>query len=429
MNTDRLLVGGLQCWVLALFIAPADMVIRPLGGQAHMANLLGMALALIWCVGIVAPTGRRPGSVHLAVALMWVATLAAWVVLARRGADEATWNGAERWVMVVLAFSGVALVMADGVRRLDDLHRLASTAVFAAAVASVVGVVQWRTSWDPSAWLRRLPGFTPSGDGVDTLVTRGQVGRVTGTALHPIEFGVGAALMLPVAVHLLLHDHRRRTLRRVVPLMLCALAVPLSVSRSAVIVAGVAVGVTVWLLPAIPRLTALATAPLMSGVVLMAAPGTASTITTSFLAAGDDSSIQARLDDFELVGALVTQRPWWGLGGGTYRPTDLFEILDNQYLLTLVEFGVVGGVLFATAALLIPLHLAARGRRQAVSAVVRSLAAAGLASSWGAVAAWAAFDAWAFPRFVGISALTLGTLGAVSALTPTEPKEISSWTC
>lgn len=429
MNPDRLIVRALQCWVLALFLAPADMVVRPLGGQAHLANLLGVALAGAWIAVGVLPGRRRPGAVHLAVGLMWVATFAAWVGLARRGADELTWNGADRWLMVVLAFSGVALVITDGVRRLDDLHRLAATAVFAAAVAGLVGMVQWRTSLDPSTWLRTLPGFTQVGDGVATVTVRGEVGRVTGTALHAIEFGVGSALMIPLAIHLLIHDRRRHILRRVVPLMLCAVAVPLSVSRSAVLVTAVAVGVTVWFMPAIPRLTALATAPLMSGVVLLAAPGTASTIATSFLRATDDSSIQARLDDFDLVGGLIADQRWWGLGGGAYRPVDLFEILDNQYLLTLVEFGIVGGAVFVAATLLMPLHVAASTRRRSTTPRLRSLAAAGLATTWGAVVAWAAFDAWAFPHFVGISALTLGVLGTVSHLTPTQAEEAPSWTC
>ena len=453
MLTDVVAVRLLQLWVVAVFLAPTDMVLRPLGGQAHLANLIGVALGAMWVAAALTPRLRsvaspaatwRPAGVHLAVALVWTATLGAWVALARRGADETVWNGADRWLMTLTAFSGVALVAADGLRRTEQVHRLMATAVAAGAVSSVVALVQWRTSLDPSVWLRRLPGFTLTGDGTATVLIRGAVGRVTGTALHPIEFGVGAALLLPLGLHLVLHDHRRRLARRLVPLLLCAVAIPLSVSRSSVVVVAVAVGVMVWFMPPAPRLTALATAPLVTGALLLAAPGTASTLVTSFLSAGDDTSIQSRLDDVTLVGQLVGAHPWWGAGAGTYQPGDVFEILDNQYFLTLVELGLVGGAVFACGALLVPLQLAGRLRRHPTDAVWRSVGAAGTATTLAAAVAWATFDAWAFPRFVALGALMLGVLGAARRLStaspppgsasphphPTrQPQEHISWTC
>jgi hypothetical protein len=424
MTTERLALRATQMWVLALFLLPTDMVLTPLGGQAHVANLIGISMGLTWMVAVALARHEPFRTVHLAAALAWLATLAAWVSLALRGGDDSTWAGAERWMMVLLAFSGVALVVADGVKRLEDLHRVAATAVFAAAAASAVGVVQWRTSLDPSAWLRRLPGLGVAGDGIDTVTERGGVARVTGTALHPIEFGVGAALMLPVAIHLLQHDLRRSFIRRFVPLGLCGAAIPLSVSRSAVLVGAIAVGVMVFLMPPLPRLTALAITPVISGVVFLAVPGTASTLRTSFLRAGDDSSIQARLDDLGLVGESLAQHRWWGSGGGTYLPTDLFEILDNQYLLTIVEFGAIGGALFAVATLGVPLLLAAACRRRSRTTEMRSLAAALIATSWAGALAWATFDAWAFARFVGVSALMLGFLGVAHRLV--EPNYLTS---
>jgi len=464
MTPNRAAAPVLQIWVIAVFLVPSDMVLRPLGGRAHLANLIAMALGAWWLATTLLPRRVRPlsrygptnspGAVHLAVALTWMATLGAWVALARRGGDDLTWNAAERWGMVVLAYSAVALVAVDGLRHITDLHRVAATAVAACAASSVVAFFQWRTSLDPSEWLRRVPGLTLVGDGTDTVMTRGEVGRVTGTALHPIEFGVAGALMIPVAIHLLVHDQRRHLLRRMVPLLLCALAVPLSVSRSGVVVAFVTVGVMILCLPPIPRLTAMAVAPVASVMVLLAAPGTASTLRTSFLTATEDSSVQARLDDFALVGPMIASQPWWGVGGGTYQPADLFEILDNQYLLGLVELGVAGGVLFAFATLIIPLHLAGVVRRRHHSEVVRSWGGAGLACGLGALVAWATFDAWAFPRFAAVSALLLGLVGAarelsyrwtplppptpdsrasLGALSPTHTtttqEELSPWTC
>lgn len=464
MTPNRAAVPLLQVWVIAVFLVPSDMVFRPLGGRAHLANLIALALGAWWLATTLVsrrahPTSQNgitgsPGAVHLAVAMVWMATLGAWVALARRGGDELTWNAAERWVMVVLAYSAVALVAVDGLRHITDLHRVAATAVAACAASSVVAFLQWRTSLDPSVWLRRVPGLSLVGDGTDTVMTRGEVGRVTGTALHPIEFGVGGALMIPVAIHLLIHDRRRHVLRRGAPLLLCALAIPLSVSRSGVVVALVAVGVMVLCLPPSPRLTAMAVAPVASVMVLLAAPGTASTLRTSFLTATEDSSVQARLDDFAMIGPLIASQPWWGVGGGTYQPADLFEILDNQYLLTLVELGIAGGVLFAFATLVIPLHLAGVVRRRHHDEVVRSWGGLGLACGLGAAVAWATFDAWAFPRFSAVSALMLGLVGAARILptrsTPLPPpmphsraypaalsssltthphEEFSPWTC
>lgn len=457
MFDDRLALRLLQLWVVALLLVPTDMVVRPLGGQAHLANLIGLGLGALWVASVVTPRSTsaprrldeplRFTGAHLGAALLWVATLGAWVALALRGGDDLTWNGAERWLMVVAAFTGVALVATDGLRGLDQVHRLMATAVAAGALAGLVALVQWRTDLDPSTWLRRIPGLTPSGDDIETVVSRGTVDRVTGTALHPIEFGVGAALMLPAAVHLVLHDHRRRLVRRWVPLGLCALAVPLSVSRSSVLVAVVAVGVMVLTMRPAQRLTALLASPMVAGAVLLAAPGTASTLTTSFLAAGDDTSVQSRLDDLTLVGDLMSDSPWWGLGAGTYQPADVFEILDNQYLLSIVELGLLGTVLLIAATFVVPLHLSGRLRRLGNHELARSLGGVGLATVAASVVAWATFDAWAFPRFVGLGALTLGLLGAASRLATTHvvvdanpslpshhtshhtSKEFRSWTC
>ena len=189
MTPNRATVPLLQIWVLAVFLVPSDMVLRPLGGRANLANLIALALGAWWLANTVlsrrartlsgnAPTNSL-GAVHLGVGLVFIAMLGAWVALARRGGDELTWNAAERWVMVVLAYSAVALVAVDGLRNITDLHRVGATAVAACGVSSLVAFLQWRTSLDLSTWLRQVPGLTLVGDGTDTVLTRGEVGRVT----------------------------------------------------------------------------------------------------------------------------------------------------------------------------------------------------------------------------------------------------------
>ncbi|WP_418606295.1 O-antigen ligase family protein [Georgenia sp. SUBG003] len=86
-------------------------------------------------------------------------------------------------------------------------------------------------------------------------------------------------------------------------------------------------------------------------------PGLLGTITGFFLGAAEDDSVTARLDDYPVVDKFFAESPWIGRGLGTFLPEE-YVLLDNQYLMSLVEGGIV--LLGATIAFFV-LALASAG--------------------------------------------------------------------
>ena len=82
---------------------------------------------------------------------------------------------------------------------------------------------------------------------------------------------------------------------------------------------------------------------LMVVALKLAAPGLLGTIRALFLSFFVDPSITSRRDDYAYVGEFIGQHPVFGRGYGTFLP-ESYDFLDNQYLLSLVETGIVGVV-------------------------------------------------------------------------------------
>ena len=115
-------------------------------------------------------------------------------------------------------------------------------------------------------------------------------------------------------------------------------------------------------------------------VIKFATPGLLGTFFSLFRNANQDSSVQWRTHDYSTAKELIAQHLWLGRGIGTwYAPKH--EVFDNQYLLTLVDSGVVGlvtllGIVFAAlyAALRVGLLSTTPGVRLPTAATDRDLA-------------------------------------------------------
>jgi O-antigen ligase len=271
-------------------------------------------------------------------------------------------------------------------------------------------------SLDLAPYLRALPGFSLNFDN-PAIIDRAALNRVAGTAIHPIELGVVAGMLLPLAIYLGISDTDRSARRRWAPVALIGLAVPISVSRSAVLALVLALVVLVVLMPAPQRLAALFVVPLGLVAVFMSAPGLIGTLASFFGAGSKDPSVATRLDDYPLVERLVQEAPWFGHGGGTYIVDNALDILDNQYLKTAIELGLVG-VVALIAYFLVPViaALVARGRSRdpELRLLCAALAGAGLAAG----ASSLLFDSLSFPMFSNVHALVIGLIGAAWRLAP-----------
>jgi O-antigen ligase len=316
--------------------------------------------------------------------------------------------------MQLAGMSGVALLAAECLGSLQAIKRVLRVLVGAAAFCSIVAAFQFWTNFDPAHYLRMLPGFTINVVNSD-VTWRNGVKRVTGTAIDPIELGVVAGMLLPLALYLLMYDKERQAWKRWLPVLCIALAVPITVSRSAILSLALAFGLFLVLLPSTRRVPFFAALPVVIAGVFAVGHGLVSTIGKYFFLGSSDSSITHRTNNYAYVEQLVRQAPWFGTGGGTYLPTSL-HILDNQYLTTTIELGLVG---FAAVAFyfVLPVATALVARGRTTDAELRTLCGALAGAALAATVCSGTFDSLSFPMFAYVDALVLGLSGACWLLT------------
>jgi len=142
----------------------------------------------------------------------------------------------------------------------------------------------------------------------------------------------------------------------------------------------------------------------------LAIPGLLGTIVALFTNFFNDPSISGRTQDYGVVLGVFADNPWFGRGLFTFVPR-YYRILDNQYLMALVELGIIG--LTAVIVFFVVGFFTARGaKRRATSADDRHIALALSASLVGLATSYATFDAWGFPMAAGLTFLVVGMIGS-----------------
>ncbi|MFZ5851094.1 MAG: O-antigen ligase family protein [Actinomycetota bacterium] len=419
-------------FVLLLFLVPSRLVVRPVGGTGTPANLLALGALLWWATARLVPglggaRGRQPVRAGLAPLVLVVlasytyAMLRGWTIelnlhqrsdvfanlvpptLDQRAALQV--SAADRGLLSLAAWAGITVLVADGVRRRADLDRLLRRLVLAASVMASLGIMQYFTGVD-IAGAFRIPGLSVNGE-FGAVGQRSVVRRVAATAIHPIEFGVVLAAVLPLALHYALHAPPARRRAAWLQAGLVGAALPMAVSRSGIL--ALLVLVPAW--PARWRWRALLFAPFLAVGMRLAAPGLLGTIRSLFTNLANDPSAQGRTADFGPVLRLVAESPWLGRGFFTFMPR-LYRTLDDQYLLILVELGVLGFLallVFFGAAV-----GAARGaRRRSGEPATRHLGQALAAAVAALAVSYATFDALGFPMAASLTFLLVGCCGAL----------------
>jgi hypothetical protein len=259
--------------------------------------------------------------------------------------------------------------------------------------------------------MRHIPGLHENAD-VLTIQDRSGFRRPAGTATHPIEFGCVIAMALPLALHLARFDTARSAVRRWLPMMAIAIGIPVAVSRSAVLGAAVA-GLVIFLgLDPKVRPRALVAVSGFLVVIYATTPGLLGTLRGLFLSTGSDS----RINDYAPALADIRQSPWFGHGPGTFvADATIGNVLDNQYLLSLIEIGIVG-MAIVLAYLLAASFLGRGARHRSSDPATRDLGQAFAAASLSSAATAYTFDALTFRMFAGVVPLCLGLSGLLWAL-------------
>jgi polysaccharide biosynthesis protein PslJ len=421
-------------YALLLLCIPARLVVGPIGAPGTPAALAAIAGLLWWCCAVLGGLNHRRGlsPMRIAVALLTICTLASYVAGHLGGwyqpadihqrtdrlwraatASEVTAtaaSAADRGLLALAGWVGIALITSEGIRSWRELERVIAWIVAAASFVASLGIVQYFTGISLARYLQ-IPGLTPMSNFGATF-SRSILNRVVSTSGHPIELGVIMAAILPLALHRSLHSTRRTAW---IPTLLIGLTALMSVSRSAIVVAAVALIVMFAGWPNRWRLGALIAAPIAAVVGRAALPGLLGTIRSLFTNLEDDPSIDGRTADYSLVFRLVDERPVFGQGLFTFIPM-VYRTLDNQALVLLLELGVVGTLAFV-GLIAVGVNNAWAPRRLGGEAQHRHLGLAVAASLIGIVTSYFTFDALGFRQVAGLTFLLIGLAGAIWQLT------------
>jgi O-antigen ligase len=244
------------------------------------------------------------------------------------------------------------------------------------------------------------------------ITERSGFSRPFGTALHPIEFGAVITTVLPIAIA----RARTRTTSPVLkwlPVAAMGGAVMLSISRSAVVCGLVALIVLGLGWNGRERRLLAAGVAGVFALVAVLVPGMLGSLAGLFTTAAEDTSIASRTGSYPLAWEFFTTAPFFGRGYSTFLP--LYRIFDNQYLLLLVEVGLLG--LTAVLGLIVTAVVCAvQARRRATDPAVRELAGGLAASVVTAAAGLAFYDGFSFPTATGVLFVLLGLTGALRRL-------------
>lgn len=425
----------LQIFAVTLMVFPSNSVLKAVGGAGYVAALVSFFLFLAYVIttlfGYHNPLDHR-SPVRFPLCTLWLVSLVSYLLINRTLFTPTELTGADRWLMQLAGVSGVILVASEFLHSFEDIRRVLRALVWGGAFCGIVAGLQFRLNFDLSHYLRELPGFSLNQANLanSAIGNRGGLNRVPGTATDPIELGVSAGMLLPLAVYLAMYDIGRSGVRRWLPVICIAIAIPASVSRSAFLAVGIAFSVFVALLPAARRLTGITIVLLGVAGIFVAAHGLLGTLKAYFLAGASDPSVAHRVNNYAFVEQLVREHPWFGQGGGTFIPADATHILDNEYLGTAIQLGLLGLVALIFF-FLWPALTALAARARTADPSLRALCAALAGAELAAVLSSAFFDSLSFPMFVNIQALIAGLIGAVWLLVSREGDTVfdgkSSW--
>lgn len=436
MRARRAAPGFLPAWVfaalyaIALLCIPTRLIVGPIGAPGTPANLFAIAGLLWWVCAVLGGLGQvrgitpmrlafgaftvlvllsyasghllgwaQPADIHQRSDRLWQEADVAQVT-------ETLVSAADRGLLAFAGWAGILLMTSEGVRSWLDMDRLVTWVVRAGTVVALMGILQYFSGVNVAAWVQ-VPGLTGLRDFGNAL-SRSELNRIVATSAHPIELGVALASLLPFALHRSIHARRFLPW---VPTMVIGAAALMSVSRSAIVVGGIAFIVMFLGWPWKWRAAALLAAPVLAVAGRAVLPGLLGTIRSLFTGLSGDPSIQGRTDDYPIVMAMVEQHPLFGQGLFTWVPM-VFRTIDNQVLVLLLEVGVLGTLAFG-ALVATGLWCAWAPWRRGCTPEQRHLGLAASAALLGIVSSYATFDSLGFRQVAGLTFFYLGLCGAV----------------
>jgi MFS family permease len=384
-------------------------------------RIVVFAVMLVWLVALLVDPDVR----LRATRFDWPLGLFSAAVVLSVALNPGLVNGHGQDVLKALLLVGIYLLfyyfVASVFTRRVDVELLVRAIVIGASGIAVLATIERLATYNTFDQLARLPGleYIPPPEGLDE---RGGRIRVLGSAEHPLALGALLAFVTPFAIYLV-----RSSRAWLVALALLFGGIGATVSRTPVIMLAVILGVYLWFLPK-QTVRVLPIFPIVAVVGLLLFPGLVRPSFEAFfpsqglldeqntqLFEGGSTTIN-RLGDFQFALRDVERSPIVGHGLGT-RVTDPLQtarflpdgryggILDNQWLGTLLELGLLGiaGLVWLVARAVRSLRRESRLRSDADALLATSFAASILAFAIGMLF----YDAFAFAQITFVFFFTL----------------------
>jgi hypothetical protein len=285
------------------------------------------------------------GPIFLVVAT----SIASVAVNAERVADRQLQSDVVKGLMFLISYFLLLYVVVSVIVTHRLLDHVVRVIVVGGAIVGLGAIIEYRTGFNVFDRAASAFPLLSSSGVVETDIRAGE-SRVFASAQGPIPLGAMLALLLPLGVY---EARRCRSAAWWTCCGLMSLGALASLSRTTVVMLAVVGLVFVWLRP---RQTLRLWPALVPAVIVIqaAVPGTIGTLHSAFFPSGGLISEQSRNPGWQGSGRLAdlgpaldefSQRPILGQGFET-RLTDrtrrLDQILDNQWLKTLLETGIVG---------------------------------------------------------------------------------------
>jgi polysaccharide biosynthesis protein PslJ len=382
------------------------------GSPARMIAIILFGLVILGFV-MVRRTGRPPRVSPGAIILLlyFLLLLSTYGVGLLRFDSSPGWTATAasmtRTLIMLVANVGVGLYILVRVQTVRQRTLVLGCLAAGLTFACLVGLLQAVTSID-LRFLLQPPGFVLNTEDLG-FGERIGVNRATGTSHHPIEFSVLAAATIPLTIHFARHAATRNArFLSGAACILAMLAMPAAISRTGVISLVAALLILMFGLRVRQIAIGAIVLSIAVGGYFVAFPRILVALWDTIVRSEQDSSIRGRTADYAAVSQTFHEHPVFGLGLGGSPPT-VYGFLDNQWLQTIVQGGIVGliamillagGGIFGLAA---ALRSAATPRERDQAYTVGAMFVAILVSSF-------TFDLFAFQQAALLLIITFGLL-------------------
>ncbi|GAB89085.1 hypothetical protein GORHZ_050_00020 [Gordonia rhizosphera NBRC 16068] len=315
---------------------------------------------------------------------------------------------ADLGLLSLFAWSGIILLANDGIPTFEKLWKLLWRVSLLGGIVAVIGIIQFVTK-QPVVNLLQIPGLSENQVYAAVSVREGFT-RPASTAVHPIEFGVVMSVILPIAVTCGIVLKDKYWLLRWLPALAIGAAIPLSISRTAIVGSAVAMLILLPSWTSRTRRWAIPVGLVFVVGLFLSVPGILGTISGLFTSISGDPSARSRTDSYAIAWDFIQTSPFVGRGFGTFLPA--YWIFDNQYVNLMVETGIFG-TLAMIALIMTALLVARRAARRSDDERVRHFGYALAASVGAGGCCMALYDLLAFPMSAGLLFLIVGLSGAI----------------